>query len=141
MKFEFNIQINNQSHSAYKGKLEFRPEDFELVDLSTALDKAIYEYFEIPPLSTSEWYKTDIETRSNFDPVTFRPDIHFRSSIELDLEDPKSMIAAFSMEANATGKCYAFIEISAANKISITFNDQPTIDPTKMPLEAWTREH
>lgn len=141
MKFEFYIQITNQSHSTYQGRIQFRPEDHDLVDLSTVFEKEIYENFNILPNTSSEWFKTEIETKSSFDPNTFRSDIHFRSTIDLELEQPKSMTAAFSMQANATGQCYAFIEINAANQISIRYNDKPVVDVFKPSHSAWTREH
>ena len=51
------------------------------------------------------------------------------------------MVATGAMEANATGKCYAFFEISADNQISIRCNDQPVVDESKPSYEAWTREY
>ena len=139
MKFEFNIQINNQSNDTYEGILKFEPRDFSLVDLSTAMDKTIYENIEIPSGQTSKWYKTEVETTQPFDPSTFRPDIHFRTSIELELEKPTAMFASVLMEANASGKCYAFVDIDPSGEISVKHNDKPVINPDKMKYTAWTR--
>ena len=141
MKFEFNIQIINNSSTNFKGELTFRPEDFDAVEMSKSYDKEIREYFEIQAGQTSEWYKTDIETKPGFDIRTFRSDIHFRSSIDIQLELPSRMTVAFAMEANDTGKCYAFIEVDQSNQWSIRYNDQPTNDSTKPSYTAWTRAH
>lgn len=92
MKFAFNIQITNQSHPIDQGKIEFRLTDFDLLDMSDVYDKAIHEHLNILPNISSECFKTESETKLSFAPMTFRSDIHSRSSIELQLEEPKTML-------------------------------------------------